>query len=222
MENYISIGKAAKYLGVSVNTLRVWEKKKILVPERTPTGHRRYKMSQVDSFEVKKYRRVQNTVFLYARVSTKKQADAGNLDRQVGRLTEYATTNKYVIQAVFRDIASGLNENRKGLQKLLEAVKETDNALVIIEYKDRLARFGYAYLQKYINDFGGQIVVIEEKDVNEQQELVEDLIAITTSFSARIYGKRGGRVAKKLAQVIESEVTASENNNDGNNPGINA
>lgn len=221
MENYISIGKVAKYLGVSVNTLRVWEKKKILVPERTPTGHRRYKMSQIESFEVKKYSRVQNTVFLYARVSTQKQADAGNLDRQVGRLTEYATTNKYVIQAVFRDIASGLSENRKGLQKLLEAVKETDNALVIIEYKDHLAQFGYAYLKKYINDFGGQIVVIEENDVNEQQELVEDLIAITTSFSARIYGKRGGRVAKKLAQVIEREVTASEDYGDGNNSGIN-
>lgn len=220
MERYISIGKAAKYLGVSINTLRVWEKKEILVPERTPTGHRRYKMSQVDSFEVRKYSRVQKTVFLYARVSTQKQADAGNLDRQVGRLTEYATTNKHVIQAVFRDIASGLNENRKGLQKLLEAVKETDNALVIIEYKDRLARFGYEYIKKYISDFGGQVVIVEEKDVNEQQELVEDLIAITTSFSARIYGKRGGRVAKKLAEAIESEVTASENNSDGDNSGI--
>ncbi|WP_042315173.1 MerR family DNA-binding transcriptional regulator [Desulfofarcimen acetoxidans] len=87
MENHISIGKAAKYLGVSINTLRVWEKKKILVPERTPTGHRRYKMSQVESFEGKKYSRIQNTVFLYARVSTQKQADAGNLDRQIGRLT---------------------------------------------------------------------------------------------------------------------------------------
>ncbi|ACV61756.1 regulatory protein MerR [Desulfofarcimen acetoxidans DSM 771] len=219
MENHISIGKAAKYLGVSINTLRVWEKKKILVPERTPTGHRRYKMSQVESFEGKKYSRIQNTVFLYARVSTQKQADAGNLDRQIRRLTEYASNNKYAIQAVFRDIANGLNENRKGLQKLLKAVKETNNALVIIEYKDRLARFGYAYLEKYISDFGGHIVVIEKKDVDEQQELVEDLIAVTTSFSARIYGKSGGRVAKKLSKVIESEVTASEDNGDGDNPG---
>jgi DNA-binding transcriptional MerR regulator len=48
MKNHISIDKAAKYLVVSINTLRVWEKKKILVPERTPTGYRRYKISQVD------------------------------------------------------------------------------------------------------------------------------------------------------------------------------
>jgi predicted site-specific integrase-resolvase len=50
---------------------------------------------------------------------------------------------------------------------------------------------------------------------------VEDMIAIVTSFSARLYGKRGGRVAKKLAKVIESEVTASENDGDGTNSGIN-
>jgi predicted site-specific integrase-resolvase len=49
--------------------------------------------------------------------------------------------------------------------------------------------------------------------------LVEDLIAVTTSFSARIYEKRGGRVAKKLSKVIESEVTTSEDNGDGDNPG---
>ena len=43
-----------------------------------------------------------------------------------------------------------------------------------------------------------------------QEELVEDMIAIVTSFSARIYGKRGGRVAKKLVQLIEQEVAAGE------------
>jgi|GEM_PF-5534211 len=40
---------------------------------------------------------------------------------------------------------------------------------------------------------------------------VEDMIAIVTSFSARIYGKRGGRVAKKLTELIEQEVAAGEN-----------
>ncbi|WP_083773367.1 hypothetical protein [Desulfofarcimen acetoxidans] len=82
-----------------------------------------------------------------------------------------------------------------------------------------ISRAEAAYLEKYISDFGGHIILIEKKDVDEQQELVEDLIAVTTSFSARIYGKRGGRVAKKLSKVIESEVTASEDNGDGDNPG---
>lgn len=217
MEKYLSIGKTAKELGVSISTLRQWERKGILVPERTPTGHRRYKNEQIKGFEVKKYERIELNALIYARVSTQKQADAGNLDRQVGRLTEYAINNKLAIKGIFRDIASGLNENRKGLHKLLDAVKETPNALVIIEYKDRLARFGYVYLENHIKELNGQVIVVEEKEINEQQELVEDLIAITTSFSARIYGKRGGRVAKKLHEVIESEVTNIENNSDGDN-----
>lgn len=52
---------------------------------------------------------------------------------------------------------------------------------------------------------------LEDKEINEQQELVEDLIAITTSFSARIYGKRGGRIAKKLKENIKQELNANEN-----------
>lgn len=212
MEKWISIGKASKILGVSISALRMWEKRGILVPHRTPTGHRRYALLQIESFEINKYQRTTpKSAYIYARVSTQKQADAGNLDRQIGRLTEYAIKNGYIINKVFKDIASGLNENRKGLQKLLQTVRESNNSLVIVEYKDHLARFGYVYLERYISDFGGQIIVIEEKEVNEQQELVEDLIAITTSFSARIYGKRGGRVAKKLADTIKQEVSTDEN-----------
>lgn len=212
MEKWVSIGKASEILGVSISSLRAWERRGILIPNRTPTGHRRYKLSQIESFEIKKHQKASpDPVYLYARVSTQKQVDAGNLDRQIGRLTEYAVNNGYIIHKVFKDIASGLNENREGLQKLLQTVRENSNNLIIIEYKDRLARFGFVYLERYITDFGGQIVIVEEKEVNEQQELVEDLIAITTSFSARIYGKRGGRVAKKLTEVIKMEVSADEN-----------
>lgn len=66
-----------------------------------------------------------------------------------------------------------------------------------------------------------QLAKIINEEKSPQEELVDDMIAIVTSFSARIYGKRGGRVAKKLAKVIEREVTASENNSDGDGPGIN-
>lgn len=213
MEKWVSIGKASKILGVSISALRAWERKGILIPNRTPTGHRRYDLSQLETLEIKKYqRKPQSSVYLYARVSTQKQADTGNLDRQIGRLTNYAVNHGYTINKIFKDIASGLNENRKGLQKLLQAVRDDNKSMIIIEYKDRLARFGFAYLERYITDFGGEIIIVEEKEANEQQELLEDLIAITTSFSARIYGQRGDRVAKKLTEAIKNEVNADENN----------
>lgn len=49
LENeYLGITEAAEYLRVSASTLRRWEKKGFLVPERTPTGIRRYTKKQLD------------------------------------------------------------------------------------------------------------------------------------------------------------------------------
>ncbi len=207
LDKFVSVGKASKALGVAIETLRLWEKKGLLIPERTPAGHRRYKLSQLESFDHQKHQRQPETaVFIYARVSTQKQADSGNLDRQIGRLAEYAIAQGHTIQNVFKDVVSGLNESRRGLEKLIQAVRENANSKIIIECKDRLARFGYSYLERHFADLNGQVLIVEGKTSDEQQELVEDLIAITTSFSARIYGKRGGRVAKKLAEAIELEV----------------
>jgi len=83
----------------------------------------------------------------------------------------------------------------------------------LIEYKDRLARFGYKYLESYCKAFGVRIIEVEQQESEEpQEELLEDMISIVTSFSARIYGKRGGRVAKKLTNLIEGEINSNENN----------
>jgi putative resolvase len=155
---------------------------------------------------------------LYARVSTQKQANSGNLARQIERLTDYAMKKKYPTSHVFKDIASGLNENRQGLQRLLRVVKEQPS-IVIVEYKDRLARYGFHYLKQYIEDFGGQLLIMEEVEKDENQELVEDLITITTSFSVRIYGKRGGKKVTKNVECVlkegEHDADSKADENDG-------
>ena len=133
----------------------------LLTPERTPTGHRRYRVAELQKRMHEKDESPSFTCAIYARVSTKKQEDAGNLDRQTGRLSAYAAKQGWPIFAVISDTASGLNEHRRGLQKVLQMVARQDVSIV----------------------------------------LVEDLIAITTSFSARIYGKRGG---KKLVDAIQA------------------
>jgi putative resolvase len=84
--------------------------------------------------------------------------------------------------------------------------------VIVIEYKGQLARFGYKYLEQYYRSCGVEIDIMElDEEKSAQEELVEDMIAIVTSFSARIYGKRGGRVAKKLTELIEQEVEVYEN-----------
>jgi len=86
---------------------------------------------------------------LYARVSTKKQPEAGNLDRQLGRLTAFAAEQPWQVVAALTDVASGLNEKRRGLHPLLELAQQHQASVVAVEDKDRLARFGFAYLETF-------------------------------------------------------------------------
>jgi predicted site-specific integrase-resolvase len=100
-----------------------------------------------------------------------------------------------------------LNENRSGLQKVLQKIANQEISKVVVEYKDRLARFGFSYLTAYTQAFGGEIIVMDQEEKDEQQELVDDLIAITTSFSARIYGTRDGN---KLVDAVQTVLQADD------------
>lgn len=217
MEKLLTSHQVAKLLNVWPETLRRWEKEGKLKPLRTPGGHRRYKESQIKKLlgEEEKANTNTNTntrCVIYARVSTAKQADAGNLQRQKERLTTYAVEKGYQITSIYTEIASGLNENRRELTKLLKEAYKGNIDIIIIEYKDRLARFGYKYLEQYLLSYGVTIEVVEtNEEKSSQEDLVDDMNAIITIFSARLYGKRGERVAKKLTETIRLEVTAGEN-----------
>ncbi len=146
-------------------------------------------------------------VAIYARVSTTKQKKSGNLERQQQRLEEYAQKQGYQIIQVYNEVASGVNDRRRVLHRLLKHCRSNPPfQRVIIEYSDRLARFGYKYLESYFLACGMQLEIVEEpKMLNttlttslNQEELVKDLIAIITSFSARLYGSRGAKNRKKL------------------------
>ncbi|WP_273000874.1 MerR family transcriptional regulator, partial [Hydrogenibacillus schlegelii] len=112
----LSIREAAEKLGVHPNRLREWEKKGPIRPIRLPSGHRRYPTEEID--RILKAGGMNETepdaVALYARVSTKKEADAGNLDRQLERLRAYAGEKGYRVVAEYTDVASGLNQKRRG------------------------------------------------------------------------------------------------------------
>ncbi|HDX9580378.1 TPA: IS607 family transposase, partial [Bacillus pseudomycoides] len=206
--SYLKIGEASKRLGIDIQTLRLWVKQEKIDVFVTPTGHRLFESEVIDAMVTgKKSTKIESSkkqCMLYARVSTKKQSESGNLDRQIARLSQFAIENGYEIVGLYKEIASGMDENRKELDKMLNHLKVNQNLTVLVEYKDRLARFGFRYLKKYIHDSNNQLVIMEEKETSEEQELVEDLIAITTSFSARIYGKRGGKsISKKIERFLK-------------------
>jgi len=191
----LTISEVSERLGITIDSLRKWERKGVLKPIRTPGGHRRYSEEDLVNITGKKVSDSQNRkTVLYCRCSTEKQRE--NLDRQKLRLMEHVHDKKYDY-IVMEEIASGVNENRRQLNRLLDMIFKNQVERVVIEWKDRLARFGFSYIKKICDAFNVEIEIINNKDeALYEQEITEDIIATMTSYSARIYGKRGGRCKK--------------------------
>ena len=143
---------------------------------------------------------------VYARVSSHKQKKDGNLDRQVERLRAYCSARVYRVIDVVTDIASGLNEDRKGLLKLFDIVEKRQADVAVVEFKDRLTRFGFNYLKRYFESHGVRIEAVEEAEKGYVEELIEDFVSIVTSFAVRIYGKRSQKF-KEIKKVVEEVVS---------------
>ncbi len=196
MQNQIllSAQKIKDLYGIHRNTLLKWEAKGLLSPVKTPGGQRRYKKTDIEKLLglLQEEKISEPKAILYARVSTKKQERY--LQNQIERLKSYAEREKWKYE-IISEIASGVNENRRGLRKLLNQVKQGKVEKVVIEYPDRLARFGYEYLKFFFEGFGVELIVIngEQHEEDRTKELADDLIAIVTSFAAKVYGSREGR-----------------------------
>lgn len=131
---------------------------------------------------------------VYARCSTTKQTE--NLERQVGRLLEYANKTGYTVE-LYKDIGSGLNENRKQFGKLMKRLPCEDVSCVIVEYKDRISRYGFETFRRYCESLGVSVTVLQSSEPKEfEQEFAEDIVALIASYSARLYGRRGGKGRK--------------------------
>ena len=122
-------------------------------------------------------------VALYSRVSSSQ--NKSNLEAQQKRLEDYAAAKGYQISNNVTEIGSGLNDQRPKLQKLLAS---NDWEVLIVEHKDRLTRFGFAYLETLLARTNQRIEVINVSE--DKQDLMDDFVSVITSFCARLYGQR--------------------------------
>jgi predicted site-specific integrase-resolvase len=135
---------------------------------------------------------------VYARVSSSE--NKSNLDSQADRISQFCNAKGWVVHEVVKECASGLNDQRPKLQKILKERKATR---LIVEHKDRLTRFGFGYLTTL---FSGDIIVINEVK-EEDSDLMQDFVSLVTSFCARLYGKR--RTKRRTEQLIR-ELTQND------------
>lgn len=199
----LSIGKFAKSLGVSIQTLRNWDKEGKLKPTYvTENGYRYYSEDLLNKFRnIKNVNKIKKKNILYARVSTKNQKD--DLDRQVYNLKQYAYSKGYSFE-IITDIGSGINYKKEGLLKMISLVECGEVDRIIVLYKDRLIRFGYDLIEYICKLNDTKIEIVDNSTISKEQELTEDLIQIITVFANRLYGARSKKTINLIKSVKEN------------------
>ena len=207
MENHevmISIGDTAKELGVSVKTIRRWANAGKLRFERSPSGHRRFFLADIKRITPRDFNKPEDRVTInYARVSSHDQKD--DLTRQIQVLEAFSGTNGWQFETI-QDLGSGLNYNKKGLQKLLKRIMKGDVGRLVVTHKDRLLRFGSELVFAMCEEYETEVVIINKsaEEITFEQELVTDMIELITVFSARLYGSRSRKNKKLLDNVAKA------------------
>ena len=145
------------------------------------------------------------SVCIYARVSTPKQKT--DLENQIKFLRQYLVSKGLNPEYVYSDIASGMNEDRKGLNEMMSDIISGKISKVVISHKDRLTRFGFGYLKTIFSRYNTEIEIVNLEDEKSfQDELSEDLIATIHHFSMKFYGKR----KNKCSELERNAISLSE------------
>jgi excisionase family DNA binding protein len=183
----LSVGKTASLLGVSVVTLRRWNKLGKLTSFRTFGNHRRFNLN--DILDIINPSRNKLHV-AYARVSSHDQKK--DLETQCKRLELIIKQNEH--EMLISDLGSGLNYNKNGLKKLINLITSQQVHTLYLTHKDRLLRFGSELIFSLCKKFGTKVVIVDDVQTTTfEQELVQDVIELMTVFSAKLYGKRSHR-----------------------------
>lgn len=193
-DKLISISQASELLGVNIMTLRRWTDSGKIKCCKTIGKHRKYLLSEILSLqgkEVENENLNKDVVAIYTRVSSNHQKTQGDLDRQKTRVMEYCVSKGYKIGYILDDCCSGMKYNRPKLDKLYQLVINREINKVVVEHKDRLVRFGFDCMKVFFNSYGVEIEYMEETLLKSfEEELVEDVMSLMTSFTAKLHSRR--------------------------------
>ena len=196
MEHTYSPKQFGKLIGKSVNTLQKWDRQGILHAFRSPTNRRYYTHEQY-----LQYRGLisseQGKVIAYARVSSPSQKK--DLATQKEALRAYCLEHRVKVDEWVEDIGSALNYKRKGFNQIVEQIELGQVRRLIIAYQDSFVRFGYDWFEHFCERHGTNITVTGGESFSPEEELVRDLLAIVTVFSARLHGLRSHKNAIRAA-----------------------
>ena len=198
---YVSAKEAKEYFSITGNTLKLWKDSGKLKVKQFSSKKILYDIDSINNQESTEDLR--KTV-IYARVSCSNQKNS--LINQIELIKNYCISNGIIVDEIYSEIASGLNDSRKELNRLLKDIQENKIKKVFISFKDRLTRFGFNYFKTIFANHNTELVVLdqnEETNKDYQKELVEDLISIIHHYSIKLYSNRRKEI-KKIEEILNS------------------
>ena len=206
MGKMITISQAAKELGVSISTLRRWDKSGRLSPEKTASGHRRYDIGILKPESFRAIQQEERKTMAYARVSGQDQKV--DLERQKQVLALYCAGQGWTYE-VISDLGSGMNYHKKGLKRLLADIIDGKAGRLVITHKDRLLRFGAELVFAVCEAKNVEVVILNQgEDTTFEEDLAKDVWEIITVLSARLYGARSRKNKKLLERIAKAAAEA--------------
>ena len=208
--NYVTSKEIKQQLQISGVTLMKWKNSGKIQYKKLSNKKILYDLDSLNTTtENSNNLNIKNVI--YARVSSGGQKD--DLNNQIEIIKNYMLNNGIKVDDIYYDIASGMNENRKSFNELIEQIFKREIKNVYITFKDRLSRFGFNYFKSIFNYFGTNIIILdnqEETNKTYQQELTEDLIAIIHSYSMKLYVNRKKKL-KEIEKILNDKNFLEEN-----------
>lgn len=196
---WVNSRQLKKEIGITNQTLYNWRKENKVIYKEI---NKRTFLYDIDTVFGRNLVTTKKSI-AYSRVSNSKQRD--DLLRQEESIREYASKNGIKIDEYYKEIASGMNENRKEFNKIIEQVIENKISKIYVTYKDRFTRFGFSYFENLFKKFNCEIIVLNStNETTFEQELTQDLISIIHHFSMKMYSNRRVKL-KELTKALEDE-----------------
>ena len=187
-------GQVSKIMGVSIQTVIRYCENGVIPYGRTAKNYRIIEANDLADYLEKQGLLIDDLQMerkdvIYARVSTHNQAKRGD---QIEKIKLFAIDHNVQNLCILSDIGSGLNDNRRKLQKLLSMVQNGEVNRIFISNKNRLTQFGFNYIKRICDFHDVQIIIVSEEvdHKSDSEELADDIIALIHSFSGKLYGLR--------------------------------
>ena len=195
--------KVLKILHITRQTLVQYVKRKEIRVVLLPNGTYDYNDDDV-------YRKAglasERMNVVYARVSTAKQK--ADLENQVEVLVNFCNKNGVKVNKTYKDVASGMNFDRKQFKVLLNEILDFKVGKLYITYKDRLSRISFDMFKRLFSEFGCEVIVINDTDEKtDETEIFEEIISMLHCFSMRMYSRRRKRKLEIIKEDLKNEIS---------------